>query len=125
MNVWEFNVKGQHGVGQTDGTAFQRGYALYYEGMGESVTDEYGTSGTYTEPENGKTDFYSTFGWRDRTNGSVGAVGSWSYFWSSSPTGSSNETSGYFSFYTTYMRPLNNNSRAYGFPIRCVKEPNK
>ena len=118
---WKFNVKGPDGKGHTNASALQNGFEFYYEGMGESVAAEDGTSGTYTEPEDGKTDFYPVSGWRERTIGYFLYVNVGGYCWTSSPQ-SSNGNGRYIDFHNSGVSPLGNSSRAMGFTIRCVKE---
>ena len=118
-NKWEINVRGQNGVGQTDDTAFQKGYEFYYEGIGESVTAEDGKSGTYTEPENGKTDFYSSTGYRVHSRGVLMAMPSYGFYWHSAP---SNGNSGFLRLDTNIVLFSDNISRGYAFPIRCIKK---
>ena len=59
-------------------------------------------------------------GYRNRTSGALTNVGSNGYSWSSSPTQSSTNA-GNLNFNATNVNPQNNNSRAYGFPVRCVR----
>ena len=47
-------------------------------------------------------------------------VGTNGYAWSSSPT-SGSTNAGYLDFNSGNVNPLNNNNRAYGFPVRCVQ----
>ena len=118
-NVWEFNVKGKNGKGHTDGTAYQKGYEFYYEGMGESVTNENedGVTGTYTEPTNGKTDFYPVSGYRVFETGHIGT----GYGYSMSSSAGDYITN----LEVTEKRLIfYSGSRAYGMQVRCVKEPN-
>ncbi|WP_195497469.1 hypothetical protein [Alistipes senegalensis] len=59
-------------------------------------------------------------GYRNRTSGALTNVGSNGYSWSSSPTqGSTN--AGYLNFSASNVNPQNNNYRANGFPVRCVR----
>ena len=118
-NKWELNVKGKNGVGQTDDTAFQKGLECYYEGMGESVTDENGTTGTYTEPENGKVDFYGVSGFINFSTGQIAGVGQQSHCWLSSPSGTKASD---FQINISEGRPNILYQKTYGFPVRCVKE---
>ena len=83
----------------------QRGYFFYY---------------TATPFQTGETDFYPASGYRSRASGALTNVGSGGYSWSSSPTqGSTN--AGYLNFSASNVNPQNNNYRANGFPVRCVR----
>ena len=115
-NKWQFNVKGQNGIGQTDGTAFQKGYEFYYEGMGESLNAE--SSPTYKEPTNGKTDFYPASGRRDSTVGSISNVSYWNFTWSSTATG----VARLFRCSNGEVSPFYTYERSYGYLVRCVKK---
>jgi len=114
---WQINVKGQNGKGQTDNTAFQKGYEFYYEGLG--VSNESGTSGTYTEPENGKTDFYPALARREWTSGSLYASGSTGWYWNSAPY---NKEAGRCTFLNDRVNPIDVVYRAIGSTVRCVKK---
>ncbi|MCM1150791.1 MAG: hypothetical protein NC322_01970 [Alistipes senegalensis] len=59
-------------------------------------------------------------GLRNNTTGDLWGVGTNGYAWSSSPT-SGSANAGYLDFNPTNVNPLNNNNRAYGFPVRCVQ----
>lgn len=74
----------------------------------------------YTAWRDGVTDFYPASGYRNRTSGALTNVGSNGYSWSSSPTQSSTNA-GNLNFNATNVNPQNSNSRAYGFPVRCVR----
>ena len=75
----------------------------------------------YTAWRDGVTDFYPASGYRNRTSGALAGVGSNGYSWSSSPTQSS-ANAGYLGFGATSVNPQDSNSRASGFPVRCVRE---
>ena len=93
-----FNASNRNSLGT------QRGYFFYY-----------------TAWHDGDTDFYPASGYRNRTSGALTYVGSGGYSWSSSPAQSST-SAGYLSFLATGVYPQCNDSRAYGFPVRCVRE---
>ena len=95
-----FNAANRNSLGT------QRGYFFYY---------------TATPFQTGETDFYPASGYRNRASGALASVGSSGFSWSSSPTQSSTNA-GYLSFYAANVYPQDNNSRAYGFPVRCVRE---
>ena len=58
-------------------------------------------------------------GYRNRANGSLKHQGSNGNYWSSSPFG----TNAYnLNFNSGGVNPANNNNRAYGFSVRCVKD---
>ena len=86
-----------------------------------SLGTQHGYHFYYTAWQTGETDFYPASGCRNRTSGALANVGSNGYSWSSSPTQSS-AYAGYLDFYATFVYPQNNYSRAYGFPVRCVRE---
>ena len=44
------------------------------------------------------------------------------YYWSSSPTYGGGNFAGGLNFYSGGVNPLNNNSRANGFSVRCVRD---
>ena len=95
-----FNASNRNSLGT------QRGYFFYY---------------TATPFQTGETDFYPASGYRSRASGALTNVGSGGYSWSSSPTqGSTN--AGYLNFSASNVNPQRNNFRAYGFPVRCVRE---
>lgn len=83
--------------------ATQRGYFFFYQDW-----------------RSGCTDFYPASGYRGRASGGLTYVGSNGYSWSSSPTQSST-SAGNLNFNATNVNPQNNNSRANGFPVRCVQ----
>ena len=57
---------------------------------------------------------------RNNSNGGLNIVGGNGYYWSASP---GSATNGYYLyFYSTNVYPSYNGSRAYGFPVRCVRE---
>ena len=95
-----FNAANRNSLGT------QRGYFFYY---------------TATPFQTGETDFYPASGFRNRTSGALTGVGSSGYSWSSSPTQSSTYA-GYLGFFAASVYPQNSLSRAYGFPVRCVRE---
>ena len=65
--------------------------------------------------------FIPAAGYRHRDSGTLYAVGSNGYSWSSSiPAGSTNAH--YLSFYYSWIYPQNSVSRAYGFQVRCLQE---
>lgn len=95
-----FNAANRNSLGT------QRGYFFYY---------------TATPFQTGETDFYPASGYRNRSSGALAGVGSSGYGWSSSPTQGSTYA-GYLDFYATNVYPQINDSRACGFPVRCVRE---
>lgn len=64
--------------------------------------------------------YFPASGFRYYSGGGLNLVGSSGYFWSASPGSATNGYSLYF--YSTYVYPSNNYVRAYGFPVRCVRE---
>ena len=91
-NAADFNISG----------SFAKGWTFYYEDW-----------------QTGETDFYVASGFRGRTSGSLGNVGSSGYCWSSAPSGTNGGSLG---FNASNVGPLNGSNRAFGFPVRCVKE---
>ena len=87
----------------------------------QSLATQHGYFFYYTAWHDGDTDFYPASGYRYRASGALTSVGSNGFSWSSSPTQSSTYA-GYLGFYATLVYPQNNFSRAYGFPVRCVRE---
>jgi len=86
-----------------------------------SLGTQHGYHFYYTAWQTGLTDFYPASGYRNRTSGALADVGSNGVSWSSSPTQSS-AYAGYLHFNATSVYPQSSNSRAYGFPVRCVRE---
>ena len=87
----------------------------------QSLATQHGYFFYYTAWHDGDTDFYPASGYRNRTSGALTNVGSYGCSWSSSPTQSSTYA-GYLYFDAAYVSPQTNGSRAYGFPVRCVRE---
>jgi uncharacterized protein (TIGR02145 family) len=79
------------------------GYAFYYQGYGS-----------------GNTDFYSASGFRDRVSGNAVNVGRIGGAWSSAPQSTNAR---YLNISSTYVNPLVGLYRAFGFTVRCLKEP--
>ena len=106
-----WNVYGNSGYDSTNlwfetvgviGLATAHGYAIYYDGIG---------------PDDGHhTDFYPASGYRNNGAGDLGGVGGNGSSWSSAPAA-------YFNITARIMSPLASGNRAYGLPVRCVKEP--
>ena len=86
-----------------------------------SLGTQHGYHFYYTAWQTGLTDFYPASGCRYRASGALTSVGSYGCSSSSSPTQSST-SAGNLSFSATYVGPQSNFSRAYGFPVRCVRE---
>ena len=86
-----------------------------------SLGTQHGYHFYYTAWQTGETDFYPASGDRTRTSGALANVGSYGFSWSSSPTQSST-FAGCLYFNATGVYPQNGSSRAYGFPVRCVRE---
>ena len=72
--------------------------------------------------------FFPASGFRSNSRGGMDNVGSYGYFWSSSPNSSSNnplvlaETSSFLLFLSMGVNPSSNGNRVDGCPVRCVKE---
>ena len=60
-------------------------------------------------------------GYRNRDSGALTSTGDWGGSWSSSPNAADSPNAGNLNFNSGNVNPLNNNNRAYGFPVRCVK----
>ena len=86
-----------------------------------SLGTQHGYHFYYTAWHDGETDFYPASGYRNRASGALTNVGSSGYSWSSSPTQSSTNA-GYLNFSASSVYPQDGNARAYGFPVRCVRE---
>lgn len=57
-------------------------------------------------------------GWRSGSNGSLGSVGSFGYYWSSTVDGASSR----FLFFSSNGASMFSDDRAYGYPVRCIKD---
>ena len=119
-NPYYFNVKG----GGDNADSFNKGWTFYYKGIGTVTLDEDGVTAIgYTEPDDGLTDYYLAQGYRTSAGGSVSAISSRSLYWSTSPDGNSPAR---FQFDTNKIDDIaDNTDEGFGFPIRCVKEPNE
>ncbi len=92
------------GVGAVD-SDFKKGWTFYYTENGE-----------------GNSLYWPASGYRNAGSGALYYVGAWGGSWSSSPNSESSLLGGSLSFNSTGVKPLNGDYRAYGFPVRCVKE---
>ncbi len=61
-------------------------------------------------------------GWRLSDSGALFDVGTSGYAWSSAPYSASSVNGSYLGFNSSNVKPENNNTRAHGFPVRCVQE---
>ena len=81
------------------------------------------TTFTWDSSNKGRTyegNWFPAAGCRNSNNGSVYDVGSYGYYWSSSPY---YVNSGYYlNFVSGYVLPSHGNNRAAGFSVRCVQE---
>ena len=66
--------------------------------------------------------FLPAAGLRIYYSGELAGTSSFGYYWSSSPYYGGNNNAGSLYFYSGYVFPLNNYSRAYGFSVRCVRD---
>ena len=82
-------------------------------------TKQNGVKGMKVTGPNGNSVLFPASGYRNTSSGTLYSVGSSGYYWSASPY-SSNYGRGLY-FYSSYWY-WNNNSRAYGFPVRPVAE---
>jgi len=64
---------------------------------------------------------FAASGYRNRTSGALTNVGSNGYSWSSSPNSAGSTNAGNLNFNASNVNPFNNNNRANGFPVRCVR----
>jgi uncharacterized protein (TIGR02145 family) len=55
-------------------------------------------------------------------SGELANTSSYGYYWSSSPNYGGHLYAGYLNFNSGNVLPLNNNNRAYGFSVRCVRD---
>ncbi|MCC8062704.1 MAG: hypothetical protein LIO68_05625, partial [Rikenellaceae bacterium] len=68
--------------------------------------------------QTGNTSFYPATGYRD--NGYMNGVGTYGYYWSAIPSGS---TRGYvLNFNGSAVQPVSTNNRSIGYSVRCVAE---
>lgn len=65
--------------------------------------------------------FLPAAGLRHYNSGELAYTSSYGYYWSSSPNYGGNGNAGYLYFYSGNVNPLNSDSRAYGFSVRCVQ----
>jgi uncharacterized protein (TIGR02145 family) len=63
--------------------------------------------------------FFPATGCRNYTDGALGAQNSYGYGWSSTQVSSTNGY--YLRFHATASFPASNDSKSYGFPVRCVR----
>lgn len=66
--------------------------------------------------------YYPAAGYRSSDSGQLGSVGSYGYYWSSSPYSSSSSSAGSLNFLSGNVNPLDGNYRANGVSVRCVQE---
>ena len=60
-------------------------------------------------------------GYRTYTAGALTNVGSTGVCWASSPFAAGNDNAGDLIFDARRVNPLDNNTRSYGFTVRCVQ----
>lgn len=65
--------------------------------------------------------FLPAAGQRDSNSGELASASSNGYYWSSSPYYGGNSNAGNLYFSSGNVYPLDNNSHAYGFSVRCVQ----
>ncbi|HFK5537190.1 TPA: hypothetical protein ACGZ96_002332, partial [Elizabethkingia anophelis] len=78
----------------------------------------YTTALYFINPSKVRTLMLPAAGFRSISNGELGSRGSFGYYWSSSETTS---IANYLSFASSSVF-VSNNSRAFGFSVRCVAE---
>lgn len=66
--------------------------------------------------------FLPAAGLRYSNSGELASTSSYGYYWSSSPNDGGSNSAGNLAFYSGNVYPLNNNYRANGFSVRCVRE---
>jgi uncharacterized protein (TIGR02145 family) len=66
--------------------------------------------------------FLPAAGLRYGNSGELAGTSSDGYYWSSSPYFGGSNGAGYLNFSSGLVLPLNVNSRAYGFSVRCVRD---
>ena len=66
--------------------------------------------------------FLPAAGLRYSNSGELASTSSYGYYWSSSPYYGGGNGAGYLYFYSGSVYPLDINSRAYGFSVRCVRD---
>ncbi len=65
--------------------------------------------------------FLPAAGLRSGNSGELARTSSHGYYWSSSPYYGGGDNAGSLDFYSGYVSPLNSNTRALGFSVRCVQ----
>ena len=73
---------------------------------------------------NGNTIFLPAAGYRSRNSSEDSCVGNEGNYWTRCPDKFSAAYGRYLGFYSGLVYPLGNNSRAYGFSVRAVRESN-
>lgn len=66
--------------------------------------------------------FLPAAGLRSNSSGELAGASSYGYYWSSSPNYGGYSNAGNLYFYSGYVYPLTNSSRAHGFSVRCVRD---
>ena len=66
--------------------------------------------------------FLPAAGLRYSNSDELASTSSYGYYWFSSPYYGGNSNAGYLYFYSGSVYPLDINSRAYGFSVRCVRD---
>ena len=85
----------------------------------EFSTDNFTWSSTHYGCTYSNEPFYPAAGYRDLNSGALSFVGSHGDYWSGSP----NSIYGYGLFFlSNLVDPANDDNRAYGFSVRCVKD---
>lgn len=74
----------------------------------------------YTDSSKNKTIFFPASGYRNYSNGGASRVGSDGYCWSAVPNSQVNGRN--LGFYSSYVGPLRNDYRAYGFGMRSSQD---
>ena len=83
-----------------------------------SVNGRFFNSGDPTQPLL----FLPAAGARSFSGGALNPVGTYGYYWSSTPNSTTSTSSYCLLFGSTLMNPSGNNDKTYGFTIRCVAE---
>ncbi len=94
-NSVEFNVSG----------SFHNGWDFYYQTWKDNATR-----------------FWPASGCRERDSGALSEAGAWGGSWSGSPFAAESQNASIFRFSAGDVSPVFNTNRAYGLPVRCVKE---
>ncbi len=104
----------------TDNHKTETGYFATYANIDDTWTAGY--KFFYMGDKSGQSAYYPAAGYRNLADGALYLVGSYGYYWSSSPYSSTDVYAGYLHFYNGRVIPDSDYYRAYGFSVRCAKD---